>query len=1065
MAEISGGNISFGVTFDVDKAKADLDNIRAKISKLGESMEEQDAEISKLEKKFTELGKKAADAFMSGDDSLSISLRNQQAEIKKSITDIKEEQAAVAALSDKYEEQAAAIEKQIQENDKLEKKHVSLRSQMKDVREQMAALEIAGEKGGAAYMELATKAGELQDAFNDTSKAMRNMASDTRALDSIIGGVSFGTDVVEVATGAMGLFGASAEEAAEMQTKLQAAMALANGVKSIQNALQKESNLMLGIATLQQKAHNKAVALGNVGTKAATIAQKAFNRVAKANPYVLIATGIAAVAAAMLSFGKKTKEATEAQVEANDAMSNSLGSAKAEMASMNAYVKIAGDVNKSLDQRKKAIAELNSKYPALKASLDTESNQLMINTQAYEDYKTAIINAAKAKAYEENVSEWTGKEMQFEAEATQRKKDLDAARNEYGRVLELYNGGAKSLAELKNAYNDLNDAENAYNLAVRNRDTSRYNAQVWADRAANVSTNNGGGNQPQQPGKKVEFFSPEWLDKASEKDAGRYWKHFFLSMEHEAKNNKVVVPIEIPEELAEEEIVPDIISAAQLRVEKLAEGTTERLQAELALQEQILALMVRNEGESEEAFQVRVQRQRNAIKEAKNAIDENNTNKEVKKYSTIAGYVNNIADAMGEVSKGMDNGALKSFISAFRQVASLSDTIAENIKSTTGEDGSKSLSVDWAAAGPSLIASAFNMVLSTIVNSVKEMQELNAKSKEWVNTLELAKYQLEDIYSSAFGEDVYTKSGDAAKKAKEAQKAYENALAEANKTGTWWSTSRWNAGWYKGTKLGTRKLSSGNTLAQTMPELFNEDGSVNVDNIQYALDVYGDMMDSTTKEMLQNILNLKNAAEENTDYVTSYIADSFGDLSNSLMDGIINAVETGADSWGDFEDAGKNAIEGLIKQMAYSTFLKPIFDAYEQELKGIEEKKGKGELTNDEFLDEQMRLLNTYYDKLVAGARNATEWIRGIANNGTIKGLFTGEGTETMAGSIQNVTEQTASIIAGQMNAIRMQQVDSNSILRSQLQILSGIKSDTVFLRSIDAKLEGLQYNIRTINA
>lgn len=73
-------------------------------------------------------------------------------------------------------------------------------------------------------------------------------------------------------TGAMELFGSESEEVQEAQKKLQAAIAITTGVQAIQNAVQKQSAIMLGISRLQMAALSKAQVYNRLvtmqGTKA-----------------------------------------------------------------------------------------------------------------------------------------------------------------------------------------------------------------------------------------------------------------------------------------------------------------------------------------------------------------------------------------------------------------------------------------------------------------------------------------------------------------------------------------------------------------------------------------------------------------------------------------------------------------------------------------------------------------------------------------------------------------------------------------------------------------------------
>lgn len=106
----------------------------------------------------------------------------------------------------------------------------------------------------------------------------------------------------------MELFGSESEEVEEAQKKLQAAIAITTGVQAIQNAVQKQSALILGISRIQMAAlskaqvYNRLVTIqGTKATLAATVAQKAFNLIASANPYVLLALALVTVVGALSS--------------------------------------------------------------------------------------------------------------------------------------------------------------------------------------------------------------------------------------------------------------------------------------------------------------------------------------------------------------------------------------------------------------------------------------------------------------------------------------------------------------------------------------------------------------------------------------------------------------------------------------------------------------------------------------------------------------------------------------------------------------------------------------------
>lgn len=140
--------------------------------------------------------------------------------------------------------------------------------------------------------------------------------------------------------------------------------ASAASVKVI-NALQAQSALMLSVRKVQEAALAAAISVrtaaegrGIIATKASTVAQAAFNAIAKANPYVLLATAVAAVGVALYAFASKSDEATEAEKKRQKELENS--KRKTEMME---------DVQKSYTSTlASTYAQLMTKYTDLAAS-------------------------------------------------------------------------------------------------------------------------------------------------------------------------------------------------------------------------------------------------------------------------------------------------------------------------------------------------------------------------------------------------------------------------------------------------------------------------------------------------------------------------------------------------------------------------------------------------------------------------------------------------------------------------------------------------------------------------
>lgn len=163
--------------------------------------------------------------------------------------------------------------------------------------------------------EMIQKASTLKDAMADVQDSVSKGASDTFTFDAISQGIDAIVSSMGAATGATHLLGMSDKELEEIQTDLQAAFVISNSIIRIQTALQKQSSLMKGVAAIQEAALVKATNLNTAAqgkniivTKAATVAQAAFNLVAKANPYVLLAMALVTVVGALALYAKGTAE-------------------------------------------------------------------------------------------------------------------------------------------------------------------------------------------------------------------------------------------------------------------------------------------------------------------------------------------------------------------------------------------------------------------------------------------------------------------------------------------------------------------------------------------------------------------------------------------------------------------------------------------------------------------------------------------------------------------------------------------------------------------------------------
>lgn len=219
----------------------------------------------------------------------------------------------------------------------------SFRTLYKETVNQIKTMEVLGQTGTAEYAKLVKEAGRLNDIAGDVSRTIKNQGSDTKVFDTLSSGLNAVTGAYTALTGAQQLFGSADKDTQEQMVKLQSAMAISMGLSQTLNELQRESAIMKAVETLQTKALTAATRLQTSSTVGATVAQRALNLVAKANPYVLLASLLITVVGALLLFSNGNKKAAETQIALNEAVKEGLDALKEQDEIYKASAKVRTD--------------------------------------------------------------------------------------------------------------------------------------------------------------------------------------------------------------------------------------------------------------------------------------------------------------------------------------------------------------------------------------------------------------------------------------------------------------------------------------------------------------------------------------------------------------------------------------------------------------------------------------------------------------------------------------------------------------------------------------------------
>lgn len=342
----------------------------------------------------------------------------------------------------------------------------NVRQQMRELTENLIAMKMRGEENTEQYRQMLEQLGKMKDAMQDTNTQVKQMASDTSTLNSVLAGAQAAAGAFSVAMGVMNLVGdkdsETAKELAEAQMKLQSAIAITTGLQALQNALQKESALMMGVNRIKMLAAAAAQRVYSAATKDAATSQKVFNAIAESNPYILLAGLILTAAGAIYAFTSGSKEQEEQLNKVNYELKNQvevlqrLSQGYADISrrvedSMEGAIESAREQGKSLEEIRRLEDGL---FEVRKARMDKEK----------EDYQWLNDNLV---TYENKYSETTTKIRQLDAEY------MEALRNGNKERAEFYLDEINSLNNvadaIKKRLDAVNDFNNRYSQLLRDR--------------------------------------------------------------------------------------------------------------------------------------------------------------------------------------------------------------------------------------------------------------------------------------------------------------------------------------------------------------------------------------------------------------------------------------------------------------------------------------------------------------------------------------------------------------------------------------------------------------------
>lgn len=352
------------------------------------------ASLAKLQEEYKRLSSEAAKAFSEARDAdyrrYIEAAKNIQSEIALRKKQINEAQAS----ADQLLQEEKALKKQKETAEKNVSTQISLRTQLRNVREELALLEANGQRGTEAFKKLQQEAGRLTDAIGDATTQARIFSHDNRGLQGMISGLSGVVGAFSAAQGAVALFAGENEDLQKVMLKVQSLMSITIGLQQVANTTNKDSAFMLTTVAkakeLLAAATNKlTIALGG-----STIAAKAL----MATLTLGLSVAITVIIAALSKLQSKQAEAKKAQEEFNKKVSEAAGKPVAAYRALQTeWISLSG----SLKEREKWVQDNADNFKELGFSVRDakEAEELLVSNSS--KFVEAMMLRAKAAATSE----------------------------------------------------------------------------------------------------------------------------------------------------------------------------------------------------------------------------------------------------------------------------------------------------------------------------------------------------------------------------------------------------------------------------------------------------------------------------------------------------------------------------------------------------------------------------------------------------------------------------------------------------------------------------------------
>jgi hypothetical protein len=225
----------------------------------------------------------------------------------------------------------------------------------------------------------------------------------------------------------------------------------------------------------------------------------------------------------------------------------------------------------------------------------------------------------------------------------------------------------------------------------------------------------------------------------------------------------------------------------------------------------------------------------------------------------------------------------------------------------------------------------------------------------------------------------------------------------------------------------------------------------NFDKFEEDIAAVADKLGTVDKAAVDAILNdnklIRQLGKDTSEYFTGISFDS-------LTDQIVQMFADGKTAAADFADTFEDLMKGAILSSFKTNFIHDQLQGWYNQFEELSS-------SDDTLTAAEVNQLQGSLDDIITNAKAGWEQLQKAA--GLDFSTPTDNTASGLQGAIKGITEETAGIIAGQFNAMRITQAEALQVTRQQLISLSKIEANTSYnkylerLVSIDSKLDALK--------